>query len=241
MSQPIIKTIDLVKTYQMGDIVVTALDQVSVEIKPGEFVAIMGPSGSGKSTLMNILGCLDRPNSGQYILAGDDVSTLNRTELAHIRNHRIGFIFQSYNLLSRASALQNVMLPLLYNQNGLKSIADSERQTIAMSALESVDLVERAHHLPKEMSGGQQQRVAIARALVNDPLIILADEPTGNLDSRSGIEIMEILCDLNQRGRTIVMVTHSAEIAEYAQRTIYFRDGRIEKDLSHKGKTKEKK
>jgi putative ABC transport system ATP-binding protein len=224
-----IETVDMTKVYGMGDIQVRALDGVSIQIASGEFVAIMGPSGSGKSTLMNILGCLDRPTGGQYLLAGDDVSHLNKPELAAIRNRRLGFIFQSYNLLPRLDALENVMLPLLYSRhNGRQST--KEQEGMAVQALEIVGLADRTHHLPKELSGGQQQRVAIARALVNEPLMILADEPTGNLDTKSGAEIMELLHDLNERGRTIVMVTHDSEIGEHSERVIRIRDGKVDSD-----------
>ncbi len=222
----IIAVEDLTKIYSMGDVKVTALDGIDLQIQPGEFIAIMGPSGSGKSTLMNILGCLDRPTSGTYYLAGEDVSKMNREQLAHIRGKKIGFIFQSYNLLPHETALQNVLLPMVYRRNG--HISQQERLERARSALATVGLSDRENHRPKEMSGGQQQRVAIARALINDPLLILADEPTGNLDSHSGQEIIEILHDLHQRGRTIVMITHDAESAVHAQRVIHIRDGKID-------------
>ena len=229
MQKPtIIKTIDITKVYGMGDAQVHALDGVSLEIRENEFVAIMGPSGSGKSTMMNILGCLDRPTSGQYFLAGEDVSNLNKTQLAIIRNQRLGFVFQSYNLLARTSALENVMLPLLYSRNG--HLGEVEQKEKALDALEAVGLADRVHHQPQELSGGQAQRVAIARALVNDPVLILADEPTGNLDSKSGQEIMVLMTELHQKGSTIVVVTHEDEIAAYTQRVIHFLDGRIEVD-----------
>lgn len=226
--QEIIKTNDITKVYGMGDAQVRALDGVSLKIKENEFVAIMGSSGSGKSTLMNILGCLDRPTSGQYFLAGEDVSDLDKTQLAIIRNERIGFVFQSYNLLARTSALENVMLPMLYNRNG--QLSDAEQKEKALAALDDVGLADRVEHQPQELSGGQAQRVAIARAIVNDPVLILADEPTGNLDSKSGNEIMVLLTRLHQQGSTIVMVTHEDEIAAYAQRVIRFLDGRIDMD-----------
>jgi putative ABC transport system ATP-binding protein len=224
---PIIQTFDIRKIYGMGEISVAALDGVSITIEGGEFVAVMGPSGSGKSTLMNILGCLDRPTEGRYILDGLDVSELDRKRLAHIRNDRIGFIFQSYNLLPRTPAFKNVMLPLFYNRNHKHT--GEEREAMARVVLEAVGLGDRLNHLPQELSGGEQQRVAIARALVGDPVLILADEPTGNLDTRSGEEIMELLHKLHQDGRTIVMVTHDPEIAVHTQRTIHLRDGRVER------------
>lgn len=215
------------KTYRMGQVHVAALEDINLQIQPGEFVAIMGPSGSGKSTLLNILGCLDRPTQGKYLLDGEDVSLLSREKLAHIRNRKIGFVFQSYNLLAQSNALENVLLPIIYSRNGWRSKTD--RWERARTVLATVGLSEREKHKPSEMSGGQQQRVAIGRALINDPPLILADEPTGNLDTRSGQEIMQILDDLHQRGRTIVMVTHEAEVAVHAQRTLHVRDGRIEK------------
>ncbi|MCJ7534526.1 MAG: ABC transporter ATP-binding protein [Anaerolineales bacterium] len=224
----IIEIVELMKIYGMGEVQVRALDEVSLTIRKGEFVAIMGPSGSGKSTLMNILGCLDRPTAGQYFLAGEDVSDLDKTQLAIIRNQRIGFIFQSYNLLPQTTALENVILPLLYNRNGKES--DAEQANKAMAALEAVGLADRMEHKPQELSGGQMQRVAVARALVNDPVLILADEPTGNLDTRSGEEIMTLMSQLHSQGSTIVMVTHDDDIATYAERIIRLRDGQIETD-----------
>ena len=227
MNEHIIKVENLTKIYGRGEIAVTALEGVNLTIDAGEFVAIMGPSGSGKSTLMNILGCLDHPTEGRYWLGGEDVSKLNKTQLARVRNLKIGFVFQSYNLLPRTTALKNVMLPLLYNTNGRDGLGAAQREARALEALEMVGLADRVHHRPNELSGGQQQRVAIARALVNDPLIILADEPTGNLDSRSSEEIIAILHELHGRGRTIVMITHEPHLAAQAQRTVHLLDGRV--------------
>jgi putative ABC transport system ATP-binding protein len=227
MNEHLIKAQNLTKVYGMGGVAVRALDGVDLAIDEGEFVAIMGPSGSGKSTLMNILGCLDRPTEGRYWLGGEDVSKLNKTQLARVRNRRIGFVFQSYNLLSRTSAFKNVMLPLLYNSNGPQRQSAAKREALAMEALEAVGLGDRAHHRPNELSGGQQQRVAIARALVNDPLIILADEPTGNLDTQSSQEIVDILQELHERGRTIVMITHEPDLAAQAQRIVHLCDGQV--------------
>lgn len=214
------------KIYQMGDIEIHALRGISLHIDRGEFVAIMGASGSGKSTTMNILGCLDKPSRGHYILDGQDVSQLSKDELADIRNRKIGFVFQGFNLLSRTSALENVELPMLYL--GLKP---AERLKRATEALEIVGLSERMHNMPNQLSGGQQQRVAIARSLVNHPAIILADEPTGNLDSRTSIEVMDVFQRLNQeRNITIALVTHEPDIAQYARRVVVFKDGRIKRD-----------
>jgi len=226
-TEQIIETQGLTKIYGMGEITVRALDGVDIRIKRGEFVAVMGPSGSGKSTLMNILGCLDRPSAGSYLLDGEDVSHLDKVQLAAIRSRQIGFIFQSYNLLARTSAIKNVMLPMLYER---KKSAAGEQEERAAAALAAVGLADRMNHQPHELSGGQQQRVAIARALINDPAILLADEPTGNLDSSSGEEIMALLHDLHGRGRTIMMVTHELELGEQAQRTIVMRDGRVDID-----------
>jgi putative ABC transport system ATP-binding protein len=227
MNEHLIKVENMTKVYGMGEVAIRALDGLNLTIDEGEFVAIMGPSGSGKSTLMNILGCLDRPTEGHYWLGGEDVSKLDKTQLARVRNRRIGFVFQSYNLLSRTSALKNVMLPLLYNSNGPQRRSVAEREALAMEALEAVGLADRVHHRPNEMSGGQQQRVAIARALVNDPLIILADEPTGNLDTHSSQEIVDILHELHGRGRTIVMITHEPDLGAQTQRIVHLRDGRV--------------
>ena len=211
----------------MGDIRVAALNGVSVKIEAGEFVAIMGPSGSGKSTLMHILGCLSQPSTGQYILDGEDVSNLDKVQLAAARNQKIGFIFQAYNLLARTSALRNVTLPLLYNHADAKvTLEESDQKARVM--LEMVGLSDRIHHQPHELSGGQQQRVAIARALINDPVLVIADEPTGNLDTRSGVEIMNLLHKLHQQGTTIVMVTHDPKIAAHTQRTINLLDGLVD-------------
>ena len=214
----------ITKVYLAGEVEVAALKGISLHIPEGEFVAIMGPSGSGKSTLMNLIGCLDQPSSGRYILDGYDVSALSDDQLAWIRNRKIGFVFQSYNLIPRASAVHNVEMPLIYAGD------NQQRRERAMAALESVGLLQRASHLPNELSGGQQQRVAVARALVTDPAILLADEPTGNLDSESSIEIMKLLRELNHQGRTIVLITHEPDIAAFAQRVVRLRDGVIVSD-----------
>ena len=220
MNDWVIEAKDLTKVYQMGDIEVHALRGLSIKIRRGEVVAIMGPSGSGKSTLMNMIGCLDRPTSGEYLLEGEQVSNLKDDQLAEIRNRKVGFVFQTFNLLSRATALSNVELPMRYS-----GMARGRKER-AKSALELVGLGDRIHHRPNELSGGEQQRVAIARSLVNDPTIILADEPTGNLDSKSGVEIMQLLLKLNkEQGTTLVIVTHDPEIAQQTQRTILIRDG----------------
>ncbi len=223
--QPLIETRNITKVFGMGDISVVAVEDVSLQIFPGEFIAIMGPSGSGKSTYLTILGCLSKPTSGQYLLDGQDVGGLSNTELAHVRNEKIGFIFQAYNLLPRTTALRNVTLPLLYRTKDRMSVNEGEEK--AMRLLEKVGLSDRVNHQPQELSGGQQQRVAIARALVNDPLLIIADEPTGNLDSHAGKEIMDLLQDLHQQGVTIVMVTHDVRVAEHTHRIVYLDDGRI--------------
>jgi putative ABC transport system ATP-binding protein len=225
---PIIQVVDLQKVYGTGDARVVALNGIDLTITGGEFVAIMGPSGSGKSTLLNILACLDRPTEGKYILAGEDVSSYNRKALAILRGRQLGFIFQSYNLLPRATALENVIMPMMYQRQNRVEVR--ERRDRAMASLESVGLADRAHHLPNQLSGGQQQRVAIARALINDPILILADEPTGNLDTHSSLEIIQLLHGLNARGRTIVMVTHEPDIAHYAGRILLIRDGILASD-----------
>jgi len=222
----LIETRELWKTYVMGSEEIHALRGVSMEIERGEDVAIMGPSGSGKSTLMNLIGCLDTPSKGSYLLNSKQVSQMNDNELAQIRNEEIGFVFQTFNLLPRASALQNVELPLVY-----AGVAARERHERARMALDKVELTSRMTHKPNELSGGQRQRVAIARALVNNPSILLADEPTGNLDSKTGAEIMALFSRLHQAGNTIVLVTHEADIAAFAHRTIHLRDGQIEKDI----------
>jgi len=225
-TRTIIETIDITKVFGMGDVSVAALKGINIQIHAGEFIAIMGPSGSGKSTLMHILGCLSKPTDGHYILDGEDVSNMDKVELAGIRNKKIGFVFQAYNLLPRTTALRNVTLPLLYNHVNPKTIEEGDAKAKAM--LELVGLADRINHQPQELSGGQQQRVAIARALINDPVLVIADEPTGNLDSHSGVEIMNLLHKLHEQGTTIVMVTHDPRIAEHTQRTISLMDGLID-------------
>lgn len=225
----IIRTSEISKIYQMGTQTVNALQSISIEIKKGEYVAFMGPSGSGKSTLMNIVGCLDTPTAGTYILNDKDVSHMTENELADVRNKEIGFVFQTFNLLPRATALENVSLPLIYAGFG-----KSDREEKAMQTLENVGLADRADHKPNELSGGQRQRVAIARALVNDPSIILADEPTGNLDSKTSYDIMDLFHDLHENGNTIIMVTHEDDIAHYAHRIVRLRDGLVETDKVNK-------
>jgi len=222
----LIETCDLWKTYRMGSEEIHALQGVSLEIESGEYVAIMGPSGSGKSTLMNLIGCLDTPSRGSYLLNGHQVRELDDDELARIRNEEIGFVFQTFNLLPRATALHNVELPLVY-----AGISGPDRRSRALEALELVELADRVGHRPNELSGGQRQRVAVARALVNSPSILLADEPTGNLDSKTGLEIMTLFKRLHASGNTIVLITHEAEISEYAHRVIHLRDGWVERDV----------
>jgi putative ABC transport system ATP-binding protein len=226
MDKTIIEISNLKKDYHVGEVTVHALRGVDMKIQTGEFVAVMGVSGSGKSTMLNILGCLDKPTKGDYFLDGVDIKTLNKDELAKLRNQKLGFVFQAYNLLPRTTALENVELPLFYNSN----VKSKERKERAVKALEAVGLADRMHHMPNQLSGGQQQRVAIARSLVNDPVMILADEPTGNLDSRTSFEIMELFQELNERGRTIVYVTHEPDIAKFATRNVVFRDGLIQRE-----------
>lgn len=226
MAKKIIEVNHLRKDFHIGEVTVHALRGVNMVIEQGEFVAIMGASGSGKSTMLNILGCLDKPTSGEYLLDGVAIAGLNKNELAILRNRKLGFVFQSYNLLPRTTALENVELPLLYNPN----IKAKERKEIAIHALESVGLKERMHHMPNQLSGGQQQRVAIARSLVNDPVVILADEATGNLDTRTSYEIMSLFQELNSKGKTIVFVTHEPDIARLTTRNVIFRDGHILKE-----------
>jgi putative ABC transport system ATP-binding protein len=227
MKETIITVNHLVRIYQMGDLEVHALRGISLDIQKSDFVAIMGKSGSGKSTFMNIVGCLDIPTKGEYFLDKVNIGKLNKDQLAQVRNNKIGFVFQSFNLLSRTTALENVELPLMYNSR----IASREMRDKAMRALESVGLSDRWHHLPNQLSGGEQQRVAIARALVNDPVVILADEPTGNLDTRTSVEVMDIFQQLNKKGITVVIVTHEPDIASYTNRNITFKDGKVQKDI----------
>jgi putative ABC transport system ATP-binding protein len=229
MARPVIELDKLTRVYRMGETEVRALDGISLQVEQGEFIAVMGPSGSGKSTFMNIVGCLDRPTSGRYVLEGVDVSGLDRDQRASIRNDKIGFVFQNFNLLSRTNALENVELPLLYSRKS--KITEEEAREKAMSCLERVGLKDRWDHTSAQLSGGQQQRVAIARSLVNDPAILLADEPTGNLDSRTSVEVMAIFQELNAEGKTVVLITHEPDISEYARRIVTFRDGKVLSDV----------
>jgi putative ABC transport system ATP-binding protein len=224
---PVVRTEALEKTYRMGDVEVRALRGVSLDVQPGEFVAVMGPSGSGKSTFMNMLGCLDRPTAGRYLLAGEDVAKLGRAQLARVRGRYVGFVFQGFNLLPRTSALENVELPLLYQR-----VSSKERAARATKALERVGLGKRLDHTPSQLSGGQQQRVAIARALVGEPKLLLADEPTGNLDSQTSTEVMALFQELNAQGLTIVVVTHEPDIAEHMKRIVTFKDGLVRSDVA---------
>jgi putative ABC transport system ATP-binding protein len=226
MDKTIIEISGLRKDYHIGEVTVHALRGVDMKVKKGEFIAVMGASGSGKSTMLNILGCLDKPTKGDYLLDGVNIKTLDKDELAKFRNQKLGFVFQAYNLLPRTTALENIELPLFYNSK----VKAKERKERAVAALEAVGLTDRMHHMPNQLSGGQQQRVAIARSLVNDPVMILADEPTGNLDTRTSFEIMELFQDLNERGRTIVYVTHETDIARFATRNIVFSDGLIQRE-----------
>ncbi len=230
----VIQTSDISKIYQMGSETIRALKSVTIDIKQGEYVSFMGPSGSGKSTLMNMIGCLDTPSGGSYILNGQDVSDMTENELAEVRNKEIGFVFQTFNLLPRASSLENVALPLIY-----AGYSKSERLDRAQAALEGVGLGERSFHKPNELSGGQRQRVAIARALVNDPSIILADEPTGNLDTKTSYDIMDLFIELHDKGNTIIMVTHEDDIAEYSHRIVRLRDGLVETDKVNPNPTRD--
>ena len=229
MARPVIELENLARVYLMGETEVRALDGITLQVLPGEFLAVMGPSGSGKSTFMNIVGCLDRPTSGRYVLEGVDVSGLDRDARASIRNDKIGFVFQSFNLLSRTNALENVELPLLYSKKS--KITEEQARAQALKCLERVGLKDRWDHTSAQLSGGQQQRVAIARSLVNDPAILLADEPTGNLDSRTSIEVMAIFQELNDEGKTVVLITHEQDISEHAKRVVTFRDGKVLSDV----------
>jgi putative ABC transport system ATP-binding protein len=224
--KPVIEIHGLTRVYDLGDVKVDALRGIDLTVNTGEFLAIMGASGSGKSTLLNVIGCLDRPTSGRYLLDGEERNRLSRNQYAEVRNRKIGFIFQGYNLIARTSALENVELPLLYDRSGHHGPA----RQLASAALDRVGLADRMHHVPNQLSGGQQQRVAIARALVNEPALVLADEPTGNLDSRTSVEVMTVFQELNDAGITIVMVTHEPDIARYARRVVVMRDGRITRD-----------
>jgi putative ABC transport system ATP-binding protein len=235
-TEPVIRTEDLARVYTMGEMQVRALDGVSLTVVPGEFVAVMGSSGSGKSTFMNIIGCLDRPTSGNYFLDGVDVSQLDRDDRAEIRNGKIGFVFQSFNLLSRTSALENVELPLIYAGNGHHAESREEK---ARQCLAIVGLAGREDHYPSQLSGGQQQRVAIARALINDPKLMLADEPTGNLDTKTSEEVITVFQNLNDQGKTIVLITHEPDIAEHAKRIVVFRDGRVVEDRENRQRRSE--
>ena len=232
MAHPVIELENLTRVYQMGETEVRALDGVTIKVEPGEFLAVMGPSGSGKSTFMNIVGCLDRPTGGRYVLEGVDVSSLGRDARAEIRNDKIGFVFQNFNLLSRTSALENVELPLLYSRKA--KLTDEEARARAMRCLQRVGLGDRWDHTSAQLSGGQQQRVAIARSLVNEPAILLADEPTGNLDSRTSEEVMAIFQALNDEGKTVVLITHEPDIAQFARRIVTFRDGKVLSDVAVK-------
>ena len=231
--KPVIQLDGVEKVYQTGEVAVKAVRGVSLTVRPGEFVAVMGASGSGKSTLMNLIGCLDRPTAGRYLLDGEEVGALTKSELSGVRNQRLGFVFQGFNLLSRTSALENVELPLLYSPHGH---GRRELRRRSLAALAQVGLADRAEHHPSQLSGGQQQRVAIARALVNEPALLLADEPTGNLDTRTSLEIMGIFQDLNRKGMTILMVTHEPDIARYCLREITMRDGKIVGDIPVAGR-----